>query len=115
MFAMYDYDRKSGKHGLTGVVPTFPVRVGVLALTVASELDALGYYAPNETPMHLMYELVDMAVARHFPGMDDFGGNDVYVRKMVRCVGKRAFAHLDAGNVVSPEMSDSTLVTGSTV
>lgn len=95
MFQMFYYDAKSGKYGNTGVVLNLPMRLEVLALTVASELDALGYVYAGETPMSVMYEMVDLAVARHFPGMDEFGGNDRYVRKIVRRVGTRAFAIID--------------------
>lgn len=79
----------------TGNVPNLPTRLERLVTTVASELDALGYIYPTETPMHVMYEIVDMAVARHFPDMDQFGGNARYVKIVVRCVGKRAFARLE--------------------
>lgn len=113
MFHMWSFDRSSGSSKMTRDVPNIRIRLDVLALTVASELDALGYIYPGETPMSVMYEMVDMAVARHFPGMDEIGGNDRYVRKVVRYVGSRAFSMIESGNVVSPDFGDSILVPGS--
>lgn len=82
------------------VCPVLPIRLEIMALTVACELSDLGYFSPNETPTSVVTEMVDMAVARHFPGMDRFGWNERYVRLMVRSVGKRAFALIQAEDPV---------------
>lgn len=77
------------------VCPILPVRLDIMAFAVASELSELGYYSPVETPRSVVTELLDMAVARHFPGMDRFAWNERYVAKMVNAVGSRAFALLE--------------------
>lgn len=72
-------------------------RLDWVAMRVSVDLSEMDMIYPNETPMHLLSELVDSALTFYFPDWaanDRLAMNERYYRILTRVVGKRAFTLL---------------------
>lgn len=92
---------------MTALVPDITTRLECLGYEVAIDLVEMDRIVPNETPMSVVYELVDKAVFNQFPGLagcDRLALNERYNRLLVRLVGKRAFRFIETDWDVISEM-----------
>lgn len=97
MYGLHLYDAFVGHVHIGGDVPNITERLDWVATRVSVDLSEMDMIYPNETPMHLLSELVDSAVTFYFPDWacnDRLAQNDRYNRILTRVVGKRAFTLL---------------------